>query len=244
MSDLPYPALHASHGGVWIAGAEGARALGRGEAIRVAADTPVILLNAALVGQRLGHPELSGLDLLELFAFVHPARFAVPTPKGLARALGIAAPESDDAIAPFLRGAAATLLATLDGEWPEREGAWTCAQSLTRLRWTWAPLVTARIVRPAQAERWLFSKLPEWEEAAPRPAPRTVTLDDAAVAGRLASLTGAGAERRQGQRDFATSAARAFAPRSVRDSPNLVLAEAGTGIGKTLGYLSPASLWA
>ena len=27
MSDLPYPALHASHGGVWIARAEGARAV-------------------------------------------------------------------------------------------------------------------------------------------------------------------------------------------------------------------------
>ncbi len=36
----------------------------------------------------------------------------------------------------------------------------------------------------------------------------------------------------------------AFAPRQVRDAPNLVLAEAGTGIGKTLGYLAPASLWA
>src|SRR6185436_473787 len=33
-------------------------------------------------------------------------------------------------------------------------------------------------------------------------------------------------------------------PRMVRDAPNMVLAEAGTGIGKTLGYLAPASLWA
>ena len=30
----------------------------------------------------------------------------------------------------------------------------------------------------------------------------------------------------------------------VEDQPNLLLAEAGTGIGKTLGYLAPASLWA
>jgi ATP-dependent DNA helicase DinG len=29
----------------------------------------------------------------------------------------------------------------------------------------------------------------------------------------------------------------------LRDNPNMVLAEAGTGIGKTLGYLAPASLW-
>src|SRR6185436_10526831 len=33
-------------------------------------------------------------------------------------------------------------------------------------------------------------------------------------------------------------------PRMVRDAPNMVLAEAGTGIGKTLAYLAPAALWA
>ena len=37
---------------------------------------------------------------------------------------------------------------------------------------------------------------------------------------------------------------RIFAPRRAEDRPNLLLAEAGTGIGKTLGYLAPASLWA
>jgi len=241
---LPHPALHASHGGIWIADADGCRAIGRGEAVRVAADTPTILLGAPTVGQRLGYAELSGLDLLELFAFVHPARFAVPTPKGLAVALGLAPPATDDAVAPFLREAAAALLATLDGAWREREGAWTAAQSLFRLRWPWGPQVTARLAKPTTAERWLFSRLPEWEEAAPRPAPRTVTLDAAGVTGRLIDLTGHGAEERAGQRGFAGAAARAFAPREMRDTPNLVLAEAGTGIGKTLGYLAPASLWA
>lgn len=242
---LPYPALHASHGGIWIATPEGeSRGASRGEAIRLAADTPVILLNAPLVGQRLGHPELNGLDLLELFAFLRPARFMVPTPKGLARAAGLPAPESDAEVAPFLRRAAEALLAIPQGEWPEREGAWNSVQSLFRLRWPWAPALSPRIDKPARAERWLFSKLPEWEERPPRPAPRTVTLADADIAERLARLTGSEAERRQGQRDYAAAAAGAFAPREVRDSPNLILAEAGTGIGKTLGYLAPASLWA
>ena len=241
---LPYPALHASHGGIWIADANGAREVGRGEAVRIAADTPAILLNAPLVGQRLGHPELAGLDLLELFAFVRPAVFVVPTPKGLAAALGIDAPVSDAETASFLRTAADALLAMLDTKWPEREGAWNSAQSLVRLRWAWAPAVTARLTKPAQAERWLFSKLPEWSEAAPRPAPRTVMIGDGQVAARLDLLTGAGAERRDGQRAYADVAGQAFSPRMMRDSPNLVLAEAGTGIGKTLGYLAPASLWA
>ena len=245
MTSLPYPALHASHSGIWVAqGDEPVRALSRGEAIRLAADTPVILLNAPLVGQRLGYADLSGLDVLELFAFLHPARFMVPTPKGVAQAAGLTPPRSETDVAPFLLEAAARMLAVTDAEWPEREGAWTAAQSLARARWAWAPVVTPRLRKPEQNERWLFTRLPEWSEAAPRPAPRTVTLDDRQVADRLTALTGAGAEPRGGQRAYAAAAAGAFAPRVAREVPNLVLAEAGTGIGKTLGYLAPASLWA
>ena len=243
MTSLPYPALHASHGGIWIATADGTRSIGRGEAVRIAADTPVILLNAPLVAQRLGYPDLSGLDLLELFAFLRPARFMVPTPRGLARTLGITEPEGDAGVASFLRDAATAMLAIAEGDWREREGAWHAAQSLAKLRWSWAPAVTQRLTRPEQAERWLFSRLPEWSEGAPRNPPRTVTLDPEAVRDRLATLTGSGAEVRAGQRLYADAAASAFAPRTMRDSPNLVLAEAGTGIGKTLGYLAPASLW-
>jgi ATP-dependent DNA helicase DinG len=43
---------------------------------------------------------------------------------------------------------------------------------------------------------------------------------------------------------MAEAATQVFAPRSKADSPNMLLAEAGTGIGKTLAYLAPASLWA
>ncbi len=240
---LPYPALHASHGGIWIATADGSRGVGRGEAIRIAADTPVILLNAPLIGQRLGYAELSGLDLLELFAFLHPARFAVPTPAGLARAVDLSPPERDEDVAAFLLEATAALLAVPAGHWPEREGAWAVAQSLTRLRWPWGPVIGPRVAKPTVDERWLFSKLPEWEEAPPRPAPRTVEIAPGAAEVRLAELTGGTAEERPGQRAYAAAVTAAFAPRAMRDAPNLVLAEAGTGIGKTLGYLAPASLW-
>lgn len=241
---LPYPALHASHSGVWIADTAGTREVSRGEAIAQVADTPTIILNAPLIGQRLGYAELSGLDLLELFAFVHPARFAVPTPKGIAQALALPVPDDEGAVAAMLRDAAAALLATASAPWPEQEGAWTGAQSLFRLRWPWAPALGQVLPKPAVAERWLFSKLPEWEEAPPRGSPRSVTLPGDAVAERLARLTGTTAEARPGQRAYAAAAADAFAPRVARDTPNLVLAEAGTGIGKTLGYLAPASLWA
>ena len=244
-ASLPYPALYATHGGIWLAAPGGeTRGLGRGEAIARAAETPLIMLNAPLTGQRLGYPEISGLDLLELFAFVHPARFAVPTPSGLAHALGLAAPQSDGAAAPFLLEAAAALLATLEQDWREREGAWASAQALARLRWTWAPAVAERLKRPERDESWLFSRLPEWEESAGRPQPRAVRVGEADALARLAGLVGSEAEVREGQRDYAVAAAGAFAPRQAEGQPNMLLAEAGTGIGKTLGYLAPASLWA
>ncbi|WP_022682005.1 ATP-dependent DNA helicase [Sphingobium bisphenolivorans] len=239
------PALHASHGGIWLREGGTTQAVAKGMAIARTAETPALLLNAPLAGQRLGYPELNGLDLLELWAFVHPARFLVPTPKGLAEALDLQRPANEADIPALLQAAAGKLLDTLASpRWPEREGGWTSAQSLMRLRWPWAPLVTPRIPRPAEAERWLFSKLPEWEEAPPRPAPRTVALQSDAVLARLESLTGSGAEERPGQRAYAKAAAEVFRPKAHRDQPNMLLAEAGTGIGKTLGYLAPASLWA
>ncbi|HEY0112443.1 MAG TPA: ATP-dependent DNA helicase [Allosphingosinicella sp.] len=251
-ASLPYPALHATHGGIWIAGADGeARPLGRGEAIARTAETPTLMLNAPLVGQRLGYPEISGLDLLELFAFVHPARFAVPTPKGLAEALGIEPPASDPQAAPFLLRAAEALLRTLEtawperqGAWPERQGAWASAQALWRLRWSWAPVVAQRLKRPERDEPWLFSKLPEWEENGGRAAPQTVRVTESDALERLSNLVGREAEAREGQRNYAAAAAGVFAPRPAEGQPNMLLAEAGTGIGKTLGYLAPASLWA
>jgi ATP-dependent DNA helicase DinG len=241
----PFTALHASHAGIWIADGAGVRGVGRGEAIARASETPMLVLNAPMTGERLGYAELSGLDLLELFAFVHPARFMVPTPRGLAVTLGLPVPADEEESARLLIEAARTLLARLsDDGWPEREGAWASAQALGRLRWNWSAHVTPLLGRPEQDERWLFSRLPEWSELPPRPPPRPIELDEADTLNRLAALAGPDAERRQGQQDFARAATRAFAPCRARGHPHVVLAQAGTGIGKTLGYVAPASLWA
>ena len=243
---LALPALHASHAGTWLRGADGStRALGKGDAIMAAADTPLLILNAPLVASRLGYPDLSGLDLLELFAFVHPARFVVPTPKGLAHALGLAEPEGDDRVPALLQQAAGALLQICEGaDWAEREGAWSVLQSLAKQRWPWAQIIAPHIAQPARAERWLFAKLPEWDEAPERPQPAQVTLTAPEIDAQLEALTGIGAERREGQRMYSREVGRIFAPRERRDAPHFLLAQAGTGIGKTLGYLAPASLWA
>src|SRR5438552_6594229 len=119
---LPIPALHATHAGIWLASGDGeVREASRGEAIARAAETAHIILNGPLVGQRLGYPELSGLDLLELFAFVYPARFAVPTAAGLSRMLGVEPPSGEAEAAATLIKIAERLMAVLaDPDWRER----------------------------------------------------------------------------------------------------------------------------
>src|SRR5690606_18970720 len=52
------------------------------------------------------------------------------------------------------------------------------------------------------------------------------------------------AEPRPQQADFALSVAGAFQPVVGEDGAAVVLSEAGTGVGKTLGYLAPATVWA
>src|SRR5881628_3574496 len=200
MAVIPIPALHATHAGIWLANGDGeAREASRGEAIARAAETPHIILNAPLVGQRLGYPELSGLELLELFAFIHPARFAVPTAAGLSRALGLEPPATEAEAAGSLKRIAERLLGTLaDLDWREREGAWTSNATLHRLGWGWAPLVGARLERPERGERMLFSRLKQWEEAAERPPPLTVAVEPAAARAKLDRLTGK-IEPREGQ---------------------------------------------
>jgi ATP-dependent DNA helicase DinG len=242
---LQYPALVASHAGLWRADAGGTvSALSRNEAVRRLADTPHLLLNAPQVASRLGLAEVSGLDLLELWAFVHPAQFLVPSARGLADALGLTAPAGEAAEAAFLGAAAAALLAvTGAADWEARAGAAESLDRLARRGWMWSALLD-EAMRPGPRAPSLFEALPEWSEVPPRPAPRVQTLGDAEVLGRLGTLAGERREPREGQKAFALAGAGAFQPRSTRDGPNLVVAEAGTGIGKTLGYLAPASLYA
>ncbi len=246
MIDLArYPALHATLSGLWLERDGKVSMIERGAALRLAADEPVLLLNAALTGARLARADISGLDLLELFVFVRPARFCTPTVGGLARALMLDAPETAADEARFLRVAATALLAEAAApDWRYRKGGYTSLQSLSRLKWPWAALLAAVIAAPDQRDRGLFHVLPDWEDAPLRPRPLDIHLSANAVESRLRDLTALGAEERPQQRDYALAVAHAFAPREMEAAPNVALAEAGTGTGKTLGYLAPASLWA
>jgi ATP-dependent DNA helicase DinG len=64
---------------------------------------PPILCHAQAVARRLGIPPFPALDVLELFAFAHPATFCLPTPAGLAAALDLPRPRGVEEEARSLR---------------------------------------------------------------------------------------------------------------------------------------------
>jgi ATP-dependent DNA helicase DinG len=209
---------------------------------------PPLLVHAPATLRRLGLRAMPAYDLLELFAFVLPARPVAPTPRGLALALDIPVPPRD-ALAALLPQLAQALLARLARarETPLNRDAAALAARMGQAGWGWAPFVAAalgRDARPSSEPLRVWRRLPEWEEAAPPPPPSAHPVGGGEARTRLAEMLGGASEARPGQADYAAAASAAFAPRLARGDPHLVLAEAGTGTGKTLGYISPASLWA
>ena len=217
---------------------------------------PPYVCHAKATARRLGLPSLAALDVLELFAFVHPARLAVPTVRGLARSLGLTLPENtEDEAATLLRAAERLLAALAALGLTNAADAPAIARTMARAGWLWGDAVLAALKAGGHAAPGsgragdggalaVWTRLKEWQESAPPPAPGHEPVAPAAARQRLALLLGDGAEPRPEQADYASAACAAFDPMEAEEEPHVVLAEAGTGVGKTLGYIAPASLWA
>ncbi len=221
-----------------------------------------IACNAPAIAQRLKVERFAAYDLLELYAFIHPGRFCVPTPKGLARALNLLEPASPEDQCLSLRDTIRHLLAdlTLPGREEKSDPAALAAMmGLTdsandeNLGWPWAPVILAALGRdvnkPSRGEMKaamrIWDKLPEWAIHAPEPAPGHFGVEESEALDRLSRLLERQKkEDREEQRNYAATLAKAFSPCDHEEQTHVVLAEAGTGTGKTLGYLSPATVWA
>ena len=201
---------------------------------------------------RSGVEIASCLDLMELFAFVRPARFCLPTPTGLAAQLSLPRPDSAEAMAALLPKMAFMLLdelAVLEGR--ARDEAAGIAGMMAAGGWMWGPLILAHLgmgaARPAppdgmQAAIW--RRLPEFTDYTPTTQPGSQPILPDAARERLGHMLAGISETRNSQADYAAAVTASFDRPDAGPSPALVLAEAGTGTGKTLGYLAPATLWA
>ncbi|WP_371129793.1 ATP-dependent DNA helicase [Phenylobacterium sp.] len=218
---------------------------------------PVLVAHASMTAKRLGlhAPGRSpGLfDALELFAFTRPARFCAPSAAGLALALGLPEPKGAAAQAGALLETCRLLLAELAvSPEPSREEALAVAETLARAGWAWGPAVVAALRSAPVGNQFrtsgldVWSRIAEWEDSAPPGEATSKPFTPEQSSARLAELLQRAGldEARPAQSEFAAEAAFAFQPREREGEPRMMLAEAGTGIGKTLGYLAPASLWA
>ena len=255
-----WPALIATaRGALWRAADGTIERLSAPDAALRAAGSLPLLCHAPAVAARLGLDNISARDLLELYAFVRPATFCLPTVRGLCTALDLAEPKTPEEELARLPEIARALLDELSDMAGLASADFTdLALAMARGRWAWGdevlmalglspPAATgAKRPRPG-AGLDVWRSLPQWEEPPPAPPPGSQPVEPNEARQRLAQMIAAGpsmAELRPTQSDYASAASQAFAPREQEDKPNVVLMEAGTGVGKTLGYVAPASLWA
>jgi ATP-dependent DNA helicase DinG len=248
---IPYPALVPVAGGAVVSDGVATRRIGREEARKIFRSGDVLLAHTAFVSGRLRAPPARAVyDVLELFAFVRPAQPLIPSPLGVARALGLPLPRDAQGYATALIETGHLLLeelANLPGETKARLAP--LAASLQKAGWRWGQPCISVLGEPEPSnnpirgfEAW--RALREWEDSAASDKPSAYPVSDGEAIARLRQLVGDTHESRPEQGAYAQAATFAFGPRETEGAPKIALIEAGTGTGKTLGYLAPASIWA
>ena len=235
--------------GAAICNSQGAcRRVGLEETREIFQSGNALVAHTAFVSGRLKTPPTKPLfDVLELFAFVRPGQPLVPSALGLARLTGVELPQTPEDAAWALHLVARALLEEAAGL--NRDKMAPLLDTLARAGWRWAKLLQAGEQGLPKTERQgspiagleAWAGLPQWEDEAPVGMPGSEPVSPTEAKARLIKLVGA---PRPEQAAYAEAAAYAFGPREDSGSPRVALVEAGTGTGKTLGYLAPASLWA
>ena len=201
---------------------------------------------------KIHHDITDYLDVLELFAFVRPARFCLPTPGGLAEQLGLARPNTASEAAIIIAKAALALFDVIGAAPPEEQRQMRdIAEMMAKGGWGWGSLIldylgvtSVSAGPPDGRQAAIWAHLAEAPETVSRGEPGIRPVMPDAARTRLSEMLGSQSEPRLTQSDYAAATAAIFDQPETGPSPTLLLSEAGTGTGKTLGYLAPASLWA
>ncbi len=220
-----------------------------------------------LICGRFGLPELKHkarlLDVMELWAFVYPARSCVPSPLGLARFFNESPPQEAQAAAAFILRAARRLLDALSEMTTmatmttgEAHRAAAIAEMMKEGGWAWGEVVGQHLPPVKKESSREFTKLvgdlPRWripkiekstspKTRAPKPRQQDAQVFLTQAEALLQAALGETAEARAGQIDYMHQAAELTLGNQALP-PQVMLAQADTGVGKTLGYLVPAYL--
>lgn len=260
LPDIPALAIKAHHALLMTTDGE-IKTLSHDAAAQILHRHPVLVCHGPYTRSKLGKScDFLPYDILELFAFTHPAKFTTPTIHGVCKAIGMTVPETDEDLPMALFEIARNLLADLQND-PLRAKADPVeianVMGLQGKGWIWTPFICETLGQSYDPDEPINGKkvmavwkaLPEWAEGAPPPPESHQGVDPVEAEERLESLLGIEAEERLQQKEYAATMAQMFAPPAPamhedERAPHVVLAEAGTGVGKTLGYLAPASVWA
>jgi len=242
--------LSESNGSIWISPDGEIEEISHKEVVNRATNSSPLVCHSRATNHRLQCKPFLNLDVLELFAFIRPAEFCVPTPKGLAKILHLASPNNQVDSALALLDIAEFLLDEVEN-YSQKEKIIPITELMHSCNWSWATLVleSLKIDNPIQkpiriTSLDVWSDLPEWSEHAPEPPASTHSVTTEEAVSRLKEMLHESSETRSGQLEYTSKIVSAFDPRNEKESPNIVLADAGTGVGKTLGYLAPATIWA
>lgn len=223
-------------------------------------NTPVLTCHAPWTGNKIAFDVFPAFDALELFAFCKPGVFCTPTINGLSRALGINPPDTpDDAPFTLIEICQSLLYGLWDLPEAERKSCYVIANAMARQGhgWAWAPFVIQALggkydirapINPKQ-DLDIFASLPEWSEEAPPPPSSYIPVTGEEAREHLQTLlsrrqtNGRQTQIRAQQLNYTTRIADILMPKQDETSPHLLVAQAGTGIGKTYGYLAPAQVW-
>ena len=191
-------------------------------------------------------------DILELFAFAYPAEFIIPTVSGLSAHLKNTPLETEDDHVLFLNEAITLLLKEIIKETKKEKTSQTSLIDILSMmqKWCWAPFIADALSLDLETYTSrkgfrVWKDLPEWSEHAPEPPTGHLPISsEEALKNLKLMLSRMKASKRDPQANYVQKAAHAFSPREQQGQPNIVMAEAGTGTGKTLGYIAPSQIWA
>ncbi|MGV3278476.1 ATP-dependent DNA helicase [Rickettsiales bacterium LUAb2] len=197
------------------------------------------------------------LDILELYAFLAPNLFATNTIYGISKALQLDLPNNLEQEALNISNIIATILQKLTTYSPDYiKIIATLTNFLFKHNWNWSKTILDAIPEALRTTEYnplnIINNLSEIEKVIPSLANNTsasnnnfINITTAEVTEKLNFLTPKNSLPRANQLEYALAVAKMYNQDNNNANPeeivsNIAFTEAGTGIGKTLGYLSAA----